>query len=435
MAIETFQGDNAYELKRRKCARMLIWACFIMYIFAMGTKNIFTAEIVVLQEVFETTKAQTSLAMTYYFIPYAVVQVLLSIFMPRIRLSVYLAITLATSAVITIVLGVAPSIETAYVLCAANGVMQAGAYSGCMALISKYVPGDMLNGANRIMTMASVAYGVISYGMPALFVGHGLWNVPFFLAGGLFLLSVLFFFYSINKMRTFGTALFDGGNSSGKPIKKEREFITLSSTKQKAYYLAIMFLITFFANVMHYAVLNWIPDLLFEVFGMPREYSILITLIVTVVSAIFSLTSIAICEKKDNLMNVAMSFLFGVITCAAIIIFVYDVNVVLSLVLLILYIGFGSGARASFGGILAFRMRKQINSGSYLASTNAVASVVAGVAPPIAGALIDAFPGIKGYSMLFVVMAGIVLLFIITLVCYSIWFNANRKRAAKNTEK
>ena len=76
--------------KRHKYSIMLVWACFLVYVLMMGSKNAYTAEIVAIQGVFEVNKATASLAMTYYFVAYAAGQVLLSTVMSRINLRVYL---------------------------------------------------------------------------------------------------------------------------------------------------------------------------------------------------------------------------------------------------------------------------------------------------------------------------------------------------------
>ena len=86
-------------------------------------------------------------------------------------------------------------------------------------------------------------------------------------------------------------------------------------------------------------------------------------------------------------------------------IFIFDKNVVLSIVLIIIFVTAGTGGRSVFSGILAFKMRTRINSGSYLAAINAMAAVCAGVIPPLAGKVIDAFTGVKGYGVTYLITA------------------------------
>lgn len=133
-----------YEKRRHKSAKVLVWACFFLYVLMMGSKNVFTAELVTLQGVFGTTKAETSLAMTYYFITYAIGQLVLSVLFGKINLRIFLFVTGSLSAIVTIALGLSSSIVLAYVLCGVNGVFQAGIYSGCMGILSKHLPLKLL---------------------------------------------------------------------------------------------------------------------------------------------------------------------------------------------------------------------------------------------------------------------------------------------------
>ena len=78
-----------FDNNRIKCAKTLIWASFFVYVLMMGSKNVFTAEMVSLMDAFKTSKEQTSLAMTYYFITYAIAQFALTFIMPKLNLRLF----------------------------------------------------------------------------------------------------------------------------------------------------------------------------------------------------------------------------------------------------------------------------------------------------------------------------------------------------------
>ena len=411
---------------RVKYGKILVWASFFFYVLMMGSKNVFTAEIVTLQGIFGTSKTDTSLAMTYYFITYAIAQVVLSTLMGKLNLRIYLTVTGVLSALVTVLLGVFKDISITYVLCAINGILQAGIYSGCMACISKYLPLNMLPFANRMMTIGTAVWGALSYGIPPLFVGQGLWNVPFILLGVLFFISALFFFWAFNKMRAFPPVVGvkkDDGNK-----QEEKPFINLKGGKSIAFYFALMFFITFLGNTMHYAVMNWIPNMMKDVFGMPDEYSILITLIVPVVSVVGSVLVISLCEKFTNIIWVSAAFLAIAVISLVPMVFFFDKNIILSIVLIIIFVTATTGGRTVFTGILAFKMRTRINSGSYLAAINAIAAVCAGVIPPLAGKVIDAFTGVKGYGVTYLITAIIGVIYLLTLVIFATWYARKRKK-------
>jgi MFS family permease len=94
-------------------------------------------------------------------------------------------------------------------------------------------------------------------------------------------------------------------------------------------------------------------------------------------------------------------------------------------------LAFGAGGRTVFAGVLAFRMRKQIDTGAYLSSTNAVASVCAGVMPVIAGAIIESYSGHVGYSVVFLIFSIVGIILLITLGLFFVWHRKHKKKQYK----
>ena len=428
MSVDSLDESLLTEKNRVKSAKILIWACFFMYVLMMGSKNVFTAELVTLQGVFGTSKAETSLAMTYYFITYAAGQIILSSFMGKINLRVYLIVTGGLSAIITVLLGLINKIEIAYVLCGVNGVFQAGIFSGCMALLSKYLPVKMLPFANTIMTIGTAIWGVISYGLPVFFVGQGLWNAPFIILGALFFISVIFFAYAAIRMKKF-TPAFIADRAEDVPQKPidEKPFVELKTKSNKVIFWVLAILESFIMNIPYYIVNSWIPDMMNAVFNMSEEYSILITLLVPLVSGICSILVINLCEKSKNLVNVALLFTIISLLTVLPMTFIFKFNIIISISLLTISIAFCTGAKNVFLSVMAFKMRTQVDSGSYLAAMNGVGAVIAGVVPPIAGEFIDSFNGISGYGNSYLLAAGITLLGAIVMIVFNLKFKSNKK--------
>jgi fucose permease len=68
-------------------------------------------------------------------------------------------------------------------------------------------------------------------------------------------------------------------------------------------------------------------------------------------------------------------------------------------------------------------MRNQVNTGAYLSILNAMASIAAGIMPPIAGTIIDSL----GYGMLFIAVALSTIISAISLLIYSKKIDKQRK--------
>ena len=169
-----------------------------------------------------------------------------------------------------------------------------------------------------------------------------------------------------------------------------------------------------------------------DVFSMPEEYSILITLLVPMLSAVLSMWIINICDRRQNI--VLVSFVFSMISTitALILYFIFDFSLLVSLVLVCLNVSFGTAGRFVFGGVIAFKMRQEINSGSYIAAINSVAAVMAGVVPPVTGSIIDSFSGVSGYGISYLIV-GVVGIFALALLLAFNWWCQKDKSKRKKT--
>ena len=74
-------NSELFEKQKVRISKTFIWSCFFMYVLMMSSKNSYTAEMVKLTEVFNASKTEVSLAMTYYFITYAIARLVLSFYM------------------------------------------------------------------------------------------------------------------------------------------------------------------------------------------------------------------------------------------------------------------------------------------------------------------------------------------------------------------
>ena len=419
--------DNVADRDKIKRAKFLIWTGFLVYVLMMGSKNVYTAEVAAIQLAFGTGKAQTSLAMTYYFIAYAIGQLVLAPLFSKTNLKVFISLTAGVSSVLTVLIGFMPSMTMLYVLCTINGALQAGIYSGVMAIISKYAPTKLLPYANRVMSAGGAIYGILSYGVPAIFVGFGLWNVPFILLGIVFGIIVIIFFIAAERMKKYPPEI-DWQNGKCKSVENEPMYINVSTRSKKIRYFVLMALLSLFGNFMHGLLQQWVPSLLHEKFGMDLSYSILITLLVPLGLFAGSLVAVSLCEKYKNVFNVSMVVTAIAMIVFAPMIFFYDANIVLTIVCVVGFLSISNAGRVTFSSILSFKMRSHINTGSYLAFLNAFSAVVQAVAPPTGGAIIDSI----GYGKLFVLIVAIGVVFMCLLFACSRMVNNARDKDKLN---
>ncbi len=407
-------------------SKFLIWIGFILYILITGGKNIYTAEIVTLIDVFNATKAEITLASTYYFVTYAIAQVVMVFIISKLNLRYFVSISAILTAIAIILIGSSTSLNAIYVISGLNGIFTVGIFVGIMAILSKTVPASLLPYSNKVMSIGGSLYNVLAYGLPALFVDFGLWRVPFLIAGGLSLIFGVLFFIALTKMKKYSV------EKVAVVEKKDSPVFILKNKKIVVLYYILFMVLAIFSNATYYCIFIYFPNLLKEVFNMPDSYSILITLIVPLISSISAVVSISICSKRKNLFSVGA--LFGVLALVFITLlaFLYDVNIILTLVLAVVGLALRNGAHATFGSVLAFNMRNQVNTGSYLAGINAIASLCAGIIPPLLGNLMDSFSGTKGFGACYFIAIITLAITIIFLFVLALFLNKNQKLNALN---
>ena len=133
---------------------------------------------------------------------------------------------------------------------------------------------------------------------------------------------------------------------------------------------------------------------------------------------------IDICERYKNIIVVAtVSFTLALVFALFMVLY-YGINMIVSLIVIVVLLNVVHGARNIFSSITAFKMRKQINSGAFCALTNSAASLGAGIAPTIIGAIIDSVGWQMSYLTIFAVDGVIVAI----LVVLSLIVNANLKK-------
>jgi sugar phosphate permease len=105
-------------------------------------------------------------------------------------------------------------------------------------------------------------------------------------------------------------------------------------------------------------------------------------------------------------------------------IFFYKLNLIATLVVLVLLLNIVNGGRSTIGSILAFKMRNQINAGGFSAISNAFASLGAGIAPTVLGAIMEA----SGYQVSYITLFGICAVTVALLGVLSIIVSANLRK-------
>ena len=373
---------------------LLIFASFFLYIVLTGAKNLYVAEKTTLQQL-GTFGSFTDLAATmeYYFYAYAVMQILLAFFMHRLNIKYFLTITLGLSAVITILMAFTDTIISHWVLYTVNGAMQAGVWGCSLQVLGKYLPRKELSIANTLMTSGPAVAGVVSYGFAAAFGDN--WRLPFIILGTLLLFAVGLYFFSVSYVQRFPRVvethrvIREDGTEEDVSDEAENDFIHLDNKKRRIVFYALSVVMGLAVTGLFFTINNTLDIFLKQIGGFDNTTAKWITVVAPVAIIIGPILCVKVCDKHRNFLAVGVGF-FGLSAIfAVLLLFLFDVHIVLSLVLLLAFMVLTNGGRSISFSIAALKLRDKIDVGVCSVLTNAAGSIASGVIPKLFTMIID----------------------------------------------
>ena len=373
---------------------LLIFASFFLYIVLTGAKNLYVAEKTTLQQL-GTFGSFTDLAATmeYYFYAYAVMQILLAFFMHRLNIKYFLTITLGLSAVITILMAFTDTIISHWVLYTVNGAMQAGVWGCSLQVLGKYLPRKELSIANTLMTSGPAVAGVVSYGFAAAFGDN--WRLPFIILGTLLLLAVGLYFFSVSHVQRFPRVvethhvIREDGTEADLSDEDENDFIHLDNKKRKIVFYVLSVIMGLAVTGLFFTINNTLDIFLKQIGGFDNTTAKWITVVAPVAIIIGPILCVKVCDKHRNFLAVGVGFFGLSAVFAVLLLFLFDVHIVLSLVLLLAFMVLTNGGRSISLSIAALKLRDKIDVGVCSVLTNAAASIASGVIPKLFTMIID----------------------------------------------
>lgn len=402
-------------MANKRSYNFLIFACFLVWFIMMGSKNIYTAEYIEIGNVFGVDKPQASLAMTFYFITYSALQILLFFIMGKINVKWYMIITVFLSGIATIFVALATNLWQLWWILAINGILQGGIWGMCTSVLDKYLPNKMKATANMVMNIGTALAGIISYGSASLFVSFKRFDSPFTFFGIILSISAILFFIAVSncaKLKEENSSTQDLPQTA--TIKPSQNLpFTLKTSNKKILFVVLTFILSFFIHFVFYGTLNWIPSMLTENFNMDESIAILISVIAPIATVVGPVFSIRHCEKFPNFVVVGFVYLSLACLFSFLMIFLFSVNVVLSLIIVCIYLIIMQGTITIVFSVISYKLSEYINAGAHSGLMNAAGGISAGIAPPIVGAIIECN---NGWQLSYITIFTVTLIVTISIV-------------------
>lgn len=365
-------------MSNKRYYNFLIFACAFLWIMMMGSKNVFTAQIVELVDVFKENESQIALAMTYYFTTYSIAQVLMFFFMDNINIKWFLGLSMILSGVVTIAIAFMVRVEQLWWLLAFNGVLQAGVWGMCLAMLKKYLPESLLPKANTIMNVGMAIAGIISYGSASFSVAIGQWKLPYYILGAILSLSAVVFIVAVSlcqKHLTPMDKIQDSLDYGQKPV------FNLRTKLSKSIFFICAFIMSLLIHATFYAGMNWMPSMLTQVHELDNATGILISILAPVATIIGAIASIHHCEQHKNFLTVSIIYLLVGAILSILMYALFRVNVILATALIVFYLVIYQGLITIVFAVLPLKVGNGINAGGLGCLMNAAGGFSAGFAP------------------------------------------------------
>ncbi len=396
----------------------LIFLGIFLYFAIMFAKQIFNAEIIEIQEVFGATATNTSLVTLIYYVAYAIAQVALVLYIDKINLRVYLSVTLFISAILTILIGVVGNMGAGlpflFIVFGLNGFLQAANYAGIVKIFTKYLNREKYMLAMKCISIAATVSLAGSYGLTSIFVAISRWEIPFIITGALFVLSVVIFFFglkpTIKKIKDCGHVKNEHKTNK---IKKETAITFSKKTKNaEVIFMVLVCLVALLANYIYYALNNWFSKLLYDVHGIPKHYSILFSMGVSLLTAIGCTFAISYYNKaKKGHRTTAIGFVITAIL-SLLLVLTYDTNVVLVATTCIVFICITQMLKTPYSSVITYEVKDVVEPGKYSLLFNSVASIAAGCSPTIMSLLFESF----GWNISFISLMVVALILVVIVL-------------------
>ena len=380
-------------MNTKKSYYFLIFACCLVWTIMMGSKNIYTAEYIEISRLFNVDKPQASLAMTFYFITYSTTQVGLFFYMEKINVKWFMLISVFLSGIVTVIIALTMKLWQLWWILAINGILQAGIWGMCTLLLNKHLPTSLKPTANMLMNIGTAIAGIISYGSASLFVSFKRIDSPFVFFGIILSLSAVILFIAVQNCEKLKREISIDADSTTKISEYSPTPFTLKTSKSRVIFYIVSFILSFAIHFVFYGTLNWIPNMLQENFAMLESTAILISVLAPLATIFGAIIAIRHCEKYNNFIVVGLIYLALATVFAFAMVFIFNINAILSLIVLIIYLIIIQGVVTMVFSVISYKLGGYINAGAHSGLMNAAGGFSAGFAPPIVGAIIEGYNG------------------------------------------
>ena len=300
------KGQNGQ--KKFNTTTLLIVLCWVVYTCSYLGKLGYNANITQIENAYSLSHSTAGMVSTLFFFAYGIGQIINGIFCKKYNVRLVVFGSLLVSGLMNLLVGISNDFAFIKYFWLINGAALSVLWPSLIRLLSETL--DKANIGRAVVVMGTtVATGTFFvYGLSALFVALGAYEIMFFLAGILLPLIAVAWIFSYPKLVKQKT----------EEDAHEIQLPTELNHKKKLGWLWIPIIIlavfAVFDNLVKDGLTTWVPMILKETYALPDYVSILLTMLLPIL-AIFG-TSVAVWLRKkikDFIMLCSLLFLVSAI--------------------------------------------------------------------------------------------------------------------------
>lgn len=253
----------------------IIFICWLAYVVAYVGRLNYNASIVAIISDMGITKAAAGLVGSFFFFAYGIGQFVNGIMSKRYNSRLMVFLSLFISACLNIIMPMCGSISAMKYIWLLNGAVQSVLWSTLLKTISEFISDKKMPTAIMIMSTPNTFGTFIVYGLSALMVRTATWRVTFYIAAGMLFITafVWYFIYGNDKPQI----VLEKSSSSGSRSKYGTALV-LS--------MAVIAFAGIANGFIKDGINTWVPNVLYEEFGVSQSMSILLTLLLPLVATL-----------------------------------------------------------------------------------------------------------------------------------------------------
>ncbi len=274
----------------RKEVKALIFVCALVYISAYIGRLSYSASMVAIMEATGSAKDTAGLVTTFFYFTYGCGQLFNAFFCRRYKPRPVIAGVLLVSAICNALMAILRDVTLMKFVWLVNGAAQSVLWCTMIELLSHKVPAEHKNRAILSMSV-TVAIGTTSiYSLSAGCIALGDVFATFWVSSTILVAVAcvwLFITRNLDRMEDYSAPR---ESAAGVPQKTG---FTLALVAP----ILLVGVLAIANGFLKDTMVTWVPSLLYDVFGLPSQYSVMITLLLPLFSFFGSALGVAIHKK------------------------------------------------------------------------------------------------------------------------------------------